>query len=94
MLHYESKRTGKPIIYLMHPMEFAPHGRLEEKTSLQSIRARGLYIRRRFKLRINEKKRLEYTKNLLEYMTSFEDVQYMTMSAYVHSYRFEQIINN
>lgn len=94
VLYYESKRTGKPIVYLMHPSEFAPIKLLNEKISFQSIKARGFYIRRRFKLRINEQKRLEYTKNLFEYMALFGDVQFMTMSSYLVSLQLESSIRD
>jgi len=90
-LYFETKQNGKPIVYLMHPFEFAPHGRLNEKTTLQSLKARGFYIRRRLKLRIDEQKRLEYTKNLLKYMASFEDVRFITMSSYILSSQYGQI---
>ena len=83
LLYFESRRTGKPIVYLMHPVEFAPHGATEEKASLASIKSRGFHFRRRLKLRVDETRRFEMTHHLLEYMASFEDVKFITATSVV-----------
>lgn len=84
-LLYESRHTGKPIVYLMHPAEFACYGTMNGKTSYKSIKMRGFSFRRKLKLRIDEQKRLKYTENLLDYIVSYQNVQFMTLSSYVTS---------
>jgi len=78
MLYLESKLTGKPIVYLLHPVEYAKYKKTGEKTKL-----RGLNFRRRIKLHIDEQKRFEYSRILFEYISSFQDVRFMTLSSYV-----------
>ena len=77
-LYFESKQNGKPIVYLMHPVEFAHHN-----NSKQRIAMKGLSFRRKLKLKIDEYKRYTYSKTLFEYISSFQDVQFMTMSSYI-----------
>ena len=84
ILYFESKKTGKPIVYLMHPAEFAkPTQRVSYRSSLDSIRARGFYFRRRMKLCRGERERLGATQSLLAYMGRFPDVTFMTVREYV-----------
>jgi len=83
ILYLESRKTGKPIVYLMHPMEFAKQATtVRYKTSVRSIRARGFYFRRRFKLRIDENMRLQYTIRLFEHIKRYIDTEFMTLNQY------------
>ncbi|MCJ7813604.1 hypothetical protein MUP95_09855, partial [bacterium] len=85
ILYQESTYTGKPIVYLMHPFEFASHGPSRKKASLNGFLSEGFSVRRRLKLRIDENKRLEYTRELIQYMTSFDKIHFMTVSSYIKS---------
>jgi len=83
ILYHESVLTGKPIVYLMHPVEFAQISKSSEQISM-----RGFYLRRRLKLRVDENKRFEYTNKLINYIASFPYVQFMTLSSYVKSHLY------
>jgi len=86
ILYLESKKSGKPIVYLMHPAEFVKHTKeIVHKPSLSAIRARGFYFRRKLKLFRDENKRLHYTIKLFEYMRKFADIKFMTVNHYVES---------
>lgn len=83
ILYHESRQSGKPIVYLMHPFEFAPHGPSHKKASFNLYKSEGLPFRRKLKLRIDEDKRLEYTHELVRYITSFDHIRFMTVSSYI-----------
>ncbi|MFX0195087.1 MAG: polysaccharide deacetylase family protein [Candidatus Hodarchaeota archaeon] len=84
ILYFESQKTGKPIVYLMHPMEFAKQTKdFNYKSSLRSIRTRGFYFRRRLKLRIDENARLRYTIHLFEHIKKHINIEFMTINQYV-----------
>ena len=86
ILYRESRKSGKPIVYLMHPAEFVKHTKdVVHKTSLSTIRARGFYFRRKLKLFRDENKRLHYTIRLFEHMRKFADIKFMTVNQYVES---------
>ncbi|MFX0199990.1 MAG: polysaccharide deacetylase family protein, partial [Candidatus Hodarchaeota archaeon] len=58
VLYLESRRTGKPIVYLMHPTEFVEKTQKDTyKPSLRKVRSGGFYFRKRLKNIIDEKKR-------------------------------------
>ncbi|MBN1351293.1 polysaccharide deacetylase family protein [candidate division KSB1 bacterium] len=91
LLLSESRRTGKPIVYLMHPVEFASQTKkVKEKATWQSVKARGFYFRRKLKLRIDEHKRFEFNRALFEYIAAHPDIEFTTMSSYVLSPEFKQ----
>ena len=99
LLHAESRLTGKPIVYLAHPSEFAS-GKQEKKTS-RGWHARCVrkyfkrkyfspsYIRthglrlRTILYRLDAETLLDSTRELFSYMASFADVEFMTVSEYV-----------
>jgi len=84
LLYEEAQRTGKPIVYILHPSEFAPQKmKVTYSSSLKNILARGFYFRRRFKLRISEEKRFELTESLLGFIAAFPHVQFMTVADFV-----------
>jgi hypothetical protein len=85
ILYRESLRTGKPIVYLVHPTEFTKMSTIKfEKTklSLEKIRTHGLSFRNKFYER-DPQKRFEMNKNLFIYMKSFPDVQFMTVNSFI-----------
>jgi len=92
LLHAEAKRTGKPIVYLAHPIEFAPMGKgkalepLQRKYfSLSYIRANGLRLRTLLSTS-DRNHHLPLTDDLFAYIASFPDVVFMTASDYTRSY--------
>ena len=99
LLHAEARRTGKPIVYLAHPVEFAPKGKgkalepLQRKYfSLSYIRANGLRLRNL--LRTSDRGlHLQHTEDLLSFMASFTDVVFMTASDYTRSFA-EKAVGN
>ena len=87
LLRFESRRTGKPIVYLAHPPEFVTSaGRRShfnrKDLSLASIRTHGLLIRRAL-YRLSGEQWFERTRELFSYMASFTDVAFMTSQEYV-----------
>ena len=76
----ESRRTGKPIVYLYHPYEFAAEipG---AKDYGRNVRVHGFRIRRHL-FRGTPDERFDWTVQMLEYMASFDDVEFMTMRQY------------
>jgi len=94
LLYAEAKRTGKPIVYLAHPVEFVPslkkkkqgvNWRAQLKPQFFTptyIRAHGLRLRMLL-YRTAPSDLLSYTQQLLAYMASFPDVEFMTMTEYV-----------
>lgn len=92
LLYAESGRTGKPIVYLAHPVEFAQMGKgkvfepIQRKYfSLSYIRANGLRLRNLLP-RTDRHLYLTHTEDLLSYMASFPNVVFMTASDYTRYY--------
>jgi len=92
MLYAESRATGKPIVYLAHPLEFIDSGKrkshfsrrkLRKRFSIAYIRAHGLLIRRML-YRMRGEAWFNATRELFAYMTSFPDVAPMTSSEYAN----------
>lgn len=85
LLYAESRRTGKPIVYLAHPIEFTS-GWLKPFTlkelSPSYIRTHGLMIRKRL-YRMEKETWLTATRELFAHMVSFPDVVFMTVGEYV-----------
>lgn len=80
LLYLESRRTGKPIVYLFHPYEFAPeipgardYGR--------NMKVHGLRFRRHL-YRGDTTSRLNWNLQLWRFMADFDGVRFMTMSEY------------
>lgn len=85
VLYMESKRTGKPIVYLIHPFEFAPSTLRSEPKNLstfQRIRTHGFLVRERF-LEKDHCERFRMNQELFRYMKSFPDVQFKTVRDFV-----------
>jgi peptidoglycan/xylan/chitin deacetylase (PgdA/CDA1 family) len=86
ILYKESMKTGKPIVYLMHPTEFATETqKITYNNTLADIKARGFYFRRRFKLRKSENERLQHTKCLIYHIKKYSNIDFMTINQYVKS---------
>ena len=98
VLYVESRRTGKPIVYLAHPTEFvgrAGQGNKRRKTrirrehfTLSYIRAHGLRSRNAL-YRVKAETLLHYTQELFAYMASFPDVTFLTASEYMTCYHLQ-----
>jgi hypothetical protein len=92
LLHAESRRTGKPIVYLAHPTEFKARS-VKGKRGLWKvyvrreyltpsfIRAHGLRLRNLL-YRVDGEALYQNTQELFAYMASFPDVTFMTVSEY------------
>ena len=88
ILYMESKRTGKPIVYLIHPFEFAPTTLISEPGNLsffQLIRTHGFLFRERL-LEKDHLKRFNMNQELFAYMKSFPNVQFRTVMDYISNY--------
>lgn len=88
LLYAESRRTGKPIVYLAHPLEFAPRGKgrwqdafRREYFSFSYIRTHGLRLRGLLYTQ-NRQILLSQTRDLFAYMAAFPHVAFMTVSGY------------
>jgi peptidoglycan/xylan/chitin deacetylase (PgdA/CDA1 family) len=96
LLYAESRRTGKPIVYLAHPSEFVETGNEGLRGKLQAalhreyftpayIRTHGLRLRKLLH-RANARTKLQDTQKLFAYMASFPDITFQSVSEYVHNY--------
>jgi len=84
LLYLESKKTGKPIVYLFHPQEFGEWTRDSKKgNTVSDIKSRGFYVRRKLKRMKNEADRVRLHDALFQYIQSFDDVKFMTVTEYV-----------
>lgn len=84
-LYMESQRTGKPIVYLVHPFEFAPstlRHRPEGLSFVQRIRTHGFLVRERF-LERDHRERFRMNQELFAYMKLFPHVHFQTVREYV-----------
>jgi peptidoglycan/xylan/chitin deacetylase (PgdA/CDA1 family) len=94
LLYAESKHTGKPIVYLGHPTEFIPPSnpgrqRRRHRPSLKEfspgyIRTHGLLLRKCL-YGMDGSTWLNATRELLAYIASFPDVEFMTVGQYTTS---------
>lgn len=84
ILYHESQRTGKPIVFILHPAEFAKFvSKKIHKTTFNAIKSRGFYFRRNLRFARDEGKRYHLTEDLLAYMKSFKNSKFMTVNEYV-----------
>lgn len=84
VLYYESRRTGKPIVYLLHPAEFAP--KTVKTAQHYSVRVEGFRFRRSaWIFEQDTAKRYENHRALFAYMKSFNDSRFMTMKQYIET---------
>lgn len=87
ILHRESLWTGKPIVYLAHPFEFAPFTEPAARRSgslLRRIRTHGLSLRSRLYEK-DHNVRLGANGELLQYARGLPNVEFLTVSAYVRT---------
>ena len=94
-LYIESRRTGKPIVYLSHPTEFIQstgndkvnlNGSIETAFapkffSPHYIRTHG-FLLRNLLLRMDGQTLFNYSRELFAYMASFPDITFTTVSGY------------
>lgn len=86
ILYLEALRTGKPVVYLLHPFEFAPYTQPvphKNLSRLKSIRTHGLSIRSKF-YQHDHKKRYIANKQLFSYIKSFPNITFMSVTDFVH----------
>ncbi len=95
----ESKRTGKPIIYMCHPEEFNPAGStytltIKELTLADFLPLRGEGIRARQAFRVSDPAKI-FKKNIdfLKYMIREESLEILTADQYLANKSF-QITSN
>jgi len=84
-LYTESRRTGKPIVYLAHPIEFAATWLKRfsfKQLSVSYIRTHGLLIRKQL-YRMDHETWLNATRALFAYMQSFPNVAFVTVGEFV-----------
>ena len=86
-LYYESKLTGKPIVYLVHaedlfPMRKDPGRKRIRLRDLLPSRTYGFECRHWF-FQTNPQKVYEQNIGLFKYMSSFEDVQFLRADEYI-----------
>jgi len=84
ILYWESRRTGKPIVYLAHPYEFAPYTGVwkpQGLSTLQRIRTHGCLIRERF-YESDHRQRFRMNEELVCYMKSFPHIHFTTVRDY------------
>lgn len=92
LLYAESRRTGKPIVYLGHPIEFTsswlkPFSWKEFTPGF--IRTHGLLLRKRL-YRLNPKAWLNATQELFTYIGSFPGTKFLPVGEYAISLSFPQ----
>jgi hypothetical protein len=91
-LRRESKRTGKPIVYMVHPEEFSPkaaayHIRLGQLRWKHFLPMKGEGIRARRVFRMSDAAKIHRcNQDLLEYMRSSDDVRFVTADEYIGSW--------
>jgi hypothetical protein len=85
LLAAESRRTGKPIVYLGHPIEFTSAW-VKPFTWSQlrpgTIRTHGLLLRKQL-YRLDCAAWLEATRDLFAYMASFSGAEFLPLGEYV-----------
>jgi peptidoglycan/xylan/chitin deacetylase (PgdA/CDA1 family) len=86
ILIIESKRTGKPIVYLAHPSEFLPNTRRSENIKLAQITPANIkthgFLWRNIFFRMDGAAWYQATRELFAFMASFADIRFMTCSDY------------
>lgn len=85
ILYWEATHTGKPIVYLIHPFEFAPSTlryKPENLSFLQEVRTNGFLVRERFYEK-DHHERFKMNQELFTYMKSFPNIQFRTVRDYV-----------
>lgn len=84
ILYRESMRSGKPIVYLLHPEEFA-QATVKVKNTLPLLKricVHGFLSRARFYQK-DRRKRFEMNRELFLYMKSYNNVKFFTVNGFV-----------
>jgi hypothetical protein len=81
LLYLEARRTGKPIVYLFHPYEFAPEI-AGAKDYSANLKVHGLRFRR-YLYRGDPATKLAWNLDLWRFMAGFPGVRFITVSRYV-----------
>ncbi len=89
LLYDESRRTGKPIVYLSHPTDVMAIKRKQlpvttNQSWITSIRTHGFQFRRIF-FRTGGEQLFQATRQLFKYMASFAEVKFQTCSEYINT---------
>jgi len=87
LLYEESRRTGKPIVYLSHPIDMlsakrGPTPVINHPFSLSSIRTHGFLFRRKF-FRMSGDESFQATNQLFATMSSYPGVKFVTCREYI-----------
>jgi len=80
LLYWEARRTGKPIVYLFHPYEFADEIK-GAKDYRANVKVHGVRLRRHL-YRGDAASRFQWNLELWKYMAGFEGVRFMSVSEY------------
>jgi len=85
LLYRESLKTGKPIMFLLHPAEFVPGTeKVEHPFHLKNLFIEGFRFRRApWLFEQDAAKRIEGNRRLYAYMRSFPFVEFVTLKNYV-----------
>jgi len=88
LLYAESRRTGKPVVYLAHPTELIPSKNRRSRVTLKQlspayVRTHGFLLRKVF-FRMKGEMWYRATRELFAYMAPFPGVTFMTSSEYVN----------
>jgi len=85
VLYRESCRTGKPIVYLLHPAEFSPKTKRRNKNYPVSVE--GFRFRRsKWLFETNIGKRFDMNKELFKRMNTYPNVKFLTIENYIKFY--------
>ncbi len=96
LLYAEARRTGKPIVYLAHPLEFGVrdsyHFKLSD-LSPKSLRAVGLKGRKRLGT-YDPESCLNLNRALFSFMAAFPGIRFMTMREYTLHFNKSAVTSN
>ncbi len=82
-LYWESLRNGKPIVYLLHPVEFVPDTiKITKPKNFKFLFVEGFQFRYRFYNK-DIKKRYAQHQALFSFIRKFPYIRFMTMNEYV-----------
>ena len=88
LLYAEARRTGKPVVYLAHPLEFGPQSFRSFRSSdlsFKKLRVYGLRGRKRFGV-TDPQARLALNRALFAFIKSFPGIRFMTMREYARQF--------
>jgi peptidoglycan/xylan/chitin deacetylase (PgdA/CDA1 family) len=80
LLYWESRKTGKPIVYLFHPYEFADEIR-GAKDYRANLKVHGIRFRRHL-YRGDAASKLDWNLELWKYMAGFDGVRFMSVAQF------------